>query len=119
MPLRYRPLLSRVFYSTDASLAQHCSVSSKGRFCLQYNCVLAEAKKETNPGPLPRCRNDAGLAAAELALAVESAVLGTESIDTVGTTGHVSLEPNAINSVPRKAHVEIGEALPLHTTKEH
>ena len=70
------------------------------------------------------CRNDAGLAAAELALAVERAVLDTQSVDTVGTTGHVSLEPNAINSVPRKAHVEIGETLfhqklALYCTRPH
>lgn len=73
--------------------------------------LLADA---WHAAPLP-CRNDAGLAAAELALAVESAVLDTQSIDTVGTTGHVRLEPNAINSVPRKAHVEIGEHLSLLT----
>lgn len=33
------------------------------------------------------CRNDAGLAAAELALAVEKYVLESGSIDTVGTVG--------------------------------
>ena len=33
------------------------------------------------------CRNDAGLAAAELALAVEKHVLESGSIDTVGTVG--------------------------------
>lgn len=32
-------------------------------------------------------RNDAGLAAAELALSVEKHVLDTRSMDTVGTTG--------------------------------
>lgn len=32
-------------------------------------------------------RNDAGLAAAELALSVEKHVLDTRSVDTVGTTG--------------------------------
>jgi hypothetical protein len=35
-------------------------------------------------------RNDAGLAAAELALAVEKHVLDSGSIDTVGTVGMVS-----------------------------
>lgn len=34
------------------------------------------------------CRNDAGLAAAELALAVEKHVLASGSIDTVGTVGN-------------------------------
>lgn len=33
------------------------------------------------------CRNDAGLAAAEVALAVEASVLETGAIDAVGTTG--------------------------------
>lgn len=52
-------------------------------------------------------RNDAGLAAAELALVVEKAALGTGAIDTVGTTGRVDIEPNAVNSVPRVAVLEI------------
>lgn len=52
-------------------------------------------------------RNDAGLAAAELALAVEKATLATGAVDTVGTTGRVVLEPNAVNSVPRVATLEI------------
>ena len=34
------------------------------------------------------CRNDAGLAAAELALAVEKHALESGSIDTVGTVGN-------------------------------
>lgn len=52
-------------------------------------------------------RNDAGLAAAELALAVEKHVLATQSIDTVGTTGILDLHPRAINSIPSAAHLEI------------
>ncbi|XP_051152618.1 ureidoglycolate hydrolase isoform X1 [Andrographis paniculata] len=52
-------------------------------------------------------RNDAGLAAAELALAVEKHVLESGSIDTVGTVGILELHPGAINSIPSKAHVEI------------
>ncbi|KAJ6898648.1 hypothetical protein NC652_025233 [Populus alba x Populus x berolinensis] len=52
-------------------------------------------------------RNDAGLAAAELALAVEKHVLGSGSIDTVGTVGILELHPGAINSIPSKSHVEI------------
>ncbi|KAK3267094.1 hypothetical protein CYMTET_24325, partial [Cymbomonas tetramitiformis] len=53
-------------------------------------------------------RKDAGLAAAELQLAVEEHVLATRAIDTVGTAGLVTLHPGAINSVPRQAHLEIG-----------
>ncbi|KAF5200914.1 N-carbamoyl-l-amino acid hydrolase [Thalictrum thalictroides] len=52
-------------------------------------------------------RNDAGLAAAELALAVEEHVLQSGSIDTVGTVGILDLHPGAINSIPSKAHIEI------------
>ncbi|KAK4357062.1 hypothetical protein RND71_022672 [Anisodus tanguticus] len=59
-------------------------------------------------------RNDAGLAAAELALAaaelalaVEKHVLDSGSIDTVGTVGILTLHPGAINSIPSIAHLEI------------
>lgn len=52
-------------------------------------------------------RNDAGLAAAELALDVEKHVLESGSIDTVGTVGILDLHPRAVNSIPSKAHVEI------------
>ncbi|GLT42224.1 hypothetical protein SLA2020_162370 [Shorea laevis] len=52
-------------------------------------------------------RNDAGLAAAELALAVEIHVLESGSLDTVGTVGILELHPGAINSIPSKAHLEI------------
>ncbi|XP_019432733.1 PREDICTED: ureidoglycolate hydrolase-like [Lupinus angustifolius] len=52
-------------------------------------------------------RNDAGLAAAELALAVEKHVLDSGSIDTVGTVGILELHPGAINSIPSKSHIEI------------
>nr|GEZ55544.1 ureidoglycolate amidohydrolase [Tanacetum cinerariifolium] len=53
-------------------------------------------------------RNDAGLAAAELALAVEKHVLESGSVDTVGTVGILELHPGAINSIPSKSHMEIG-----------
>jgi len=52
-------------------------------------------------------RRDASLAAAELALAVERAALESGSVDTVGTTGVIRIEPGAINSVPVRALVEI------------
>lgn len=52
-------------------------------------------------------RNDAGLAAAELALAVERHVLESGSIDSVGTVGILELHPGAINSIPSKSHIEI------------
>ncbi|MGH8046219.1 MAG: M20 family metallo-hydrolase [Chthoniobacterales bacterium] len=52
-------------------------------------------------------RRDAGLAAAEIALAVERAALASGSPDTVGTTGVFRIEPGAINSVPARALIEI------------
>nr|XP_043635193.1 ureidoglycolate hydrolase [Erigeron canadensis] len=52
-------------------------------------------------------RNDAGLAAAELSLAVEKHVLESGSIDTVGTVGILEVHPGAINSIPSKSHIEI------------
>jgi hypothetical protein len=55
-------------------------------------------------------RNDAGLAAAEVALAVEAAALGTGVIDTVATTGVFEIKPGAVNSVPREARLGIGKA---------
>ena len=52
-------------------------------------------------------RRDASLAAAELALAVERAALDSGSPDTVATTGKWEIFPNAINSVPCEALLEI------------
>uniref|UniRef100_A0A0E0MPA9 Peptidase M20 dimerisation domain-containing protein n=1 Tax=Oryza punctata TaxID=4537 RepID=A0A0E0MPA9_ORYPU len=51
-------------------------------------------------------RNDAGLAAAELALAVEKHVLESGSIDTVGTVGILQLHPGAINSIPNVRDID-------------
>jgi len=52
-------------------------------------------------------RHDALLAGAEIALAVEQAVLTSGSADTVGTTGVFRIEPGAVNSVPCRARLEI------------
>ncbi len=52
-------------------------------------------------------RHDAFLAAAQLALAVESAALSTGSIDTVGTVGVCDVFPGAVNSVPSRVRMEI------------
>nr|KAJ0199770.1 hypothetical protein LSAT_V11C600307170 [Lactuca sativa] len=56
-------------------------------------------------------RNDAGLAAAEQALTVEKHVLESGSIDTVGI---LELHLGAINSIPRKAHMEICALIIIH-----
>lgn len=52
-------------------------------------------------------RKDALLAGAEIALAVEHAVLATGSPDTVGTTGVLRILPGAINSIPSSAELGI------------
>ena len=52
-------------------------------------------------------RHDASLAAAEIALAVERAARESGSPDTVGTAGSWRIEPNAVNSVPNRAVLEI------------
>ncbi len=58
-------------------------------------------------GVLMPDRRDAFLAAAEVALAVESAALSTGSLDTVGTAGVCRVFPGAINSIPSRADLEI------------
>ena len=52
-------------------------------------------------------RHDAGLAGAEISLAVENAAKTSGSPDTVGTTGVFRIEPGAVNSVPCRAWLEI------------
>ena len=52
-------------------------------------------------------RHDAGLAGAEIALAVERAARSSGSPDTVGTTGVFRQLPNAVNSIPCDVTLEI------------
>ena len=52
-------------------------------------------------------RQDALVAGAEIALAVEQAALQSGSADTVGTTGVFRIEPGAVNSIPCRARLEI------------
>jgi ureidoglycolate amidohydrolase len=52
-------------------------------------------------------RHDAGLAGAEIALAIERAARSSGSSDTVGTTGVFKQLPNAINSIPCDVTLEI------------
>jgi ureidoglycolate amidohydrolase len=58
-------------------------------------------------GTLMPGRRDALLAASEIALAVEKAALASGSPDTVATTGVLTIEPGAINSIPCRALMEI------------
>jgi N-carbamoyl-L-amino-acid hydrolase len=50
-------------------------------------------------------RRDAFLAAAEVALAVESAAKGSGAIDTVGTVGLCEIFPGAVNSIPSRVRM--------------
>jgi ureidoglycolate amidohydrolase len=52
-------------------------------------------------------RRDAFLAAAEIALAVESAAKSTGAVDTVGTVGVCEVFPGAINSIPSRVKIEV------------
>lgn len=52
-------------------------------------------------------RRDAFLGAAEIALAVEAAVLATGVIDTVGTCGLVEVFPGLANSIPSRVRLEL------------
>jgi N-carbamoyl-L-amino-acid hydrolase len=52
-------------------------------------------------------RHDAFLAAAEIALAVESAAKSTGAIDTVATAGVCDVFPGAVNSIPSRVKLEI------------
>jgi N-carbamoyl-L-amino-acid hydrolase len=56
-------------------------------------------------GVLMPDRRDAFLAAAEVALAVESAAKGTGAIDTVGTVGICEIFPGAVNSIPSRVRM--------------
>ncbi|MBZ5727870.1 MAG: M20 family metallo-hydrolase [Acidobacteriia bacterium] len=56
---------------------------------------------------LMRDRRDAFCAAAEIALAVERAALGTGVADTVGTVGVCDVFPGAVNSVPSRVRLEV------------
>ena len=56
-------------------------------------------------GVLMPDRRDAFLAAAEVALAVESAAKGAGAIDTVGTVGICEIFPGAVNSIPSRVRM--------------
>ena len=52
-------------------------------------------------------RRDAFLAAAEIALAVESAARTSGAIDTVATVGVCDVFPGAVNSIPSRVRIEV------------
>ncbi|KAL6989829.1 ureidoglycolate amidohydrolase [Sarracenia purpurea var. burkii] len=64
-------------------------------------------------------RHDVGLAAAELALAVEMHVLESRSFYMVGTVSIFELHPGAINSIPSKSNLEIGLRLDIDENRRN
>src|SRR5581483_4679302 len=50
-------------------------------------------------------RHDAFLAAAEIALALETAAHGTGAVDSVATTGICDIFPCLVNSIPSRVHL--------------
>ena len=69
--------------------------------------VLVEGQGGHAGAVLMADRHDAFLAAAEIALAVESAATASGSLDTVATVGVCDVFPGAINSVPSRVRIEI------------
>lgn len=52
-------------------------------------------------------RKDAGIAGAEIMMAVERIAKDSKSEDTVATTGIFDILPRAVNSIPKEAYLEI------------
>jgi ureidoglycolate amidohydrolase len=92
------PLLER--HHTDLGIVTAIAAPASLRVCVDGEGGHAGAV-------LMKDRHDAFLAAAEIALAVESAAKGSGSDDTVGTTGVCEVFPGAVNSVPSRTRLEI------------
>jgi len=58
-------------------------------------------------GVLMPARNDPLVAAAEVVLAVDREARGSGGADTVGTVGLLTVEPGAVNSIPRRVRLDI------------
>jgi ureidoglycolate amidohydrolase len=69
--------------------------------------ILIEGEGGHAGGVLMPQRRDAFLGAAEIALAVEAAALGTGAIDTVATCGLVDVFPNLANGIPSRVKLEL------------
>lgn len=52
-------------------------------------------------------RKDAGVAGAEVMIAVEKAAKESESKDTVATVGIFDIKPRAVNSIPKEVYMEV------------
>jgi hydantoinase/carbamoylase family amidase len=83
----------------DLGLVTHIAAPASLRITLEGEGGHAGAR--LMPG-----RKDALAAAAEVILALESAVKSTGAIDTVGTVGVCEVFPGAVNSIPSRVHLE-------------
>jgi ureidoglycolate amidohydrolase len=91
------PLLEQE--SIDLGLVTHIAAPASVRVIVEGEGGHAGAR--LMPG-----RKDALTAAAELILALESAVKSTGSTDTVGTAGVCEVFPGAVNSIPSQVRLE-------------
>ncbi len=67
--------------------------------------VLVDGQGGHAGAVLMPARHDAFMAAAEIALALEAAAIGTGAIDSVATTGICELFPAAVNSIPSNVNM--------------
>lgn len=83
----------------DLGLVTHIAAPASMR-------IVIEGEGGHAGGKLMPGRKDALVAAAELILALESAVKATGVIDTVGTAGVCEVFPGAVNSIPSRVRLE-------------
>ncbi|XVF38366.1 hypothetical protein REPUB_Repub20aG0095200 [Reevesia pubescens] len=92
----------------DAARSAGYSKDGDDLSCVSIGIVTSIAARVSIKVDFEGNGGHAGLAGAELALAVEKHVLESGSIDTLGMVGILELHPGAINSIPSKSHLEIG-----------
>jgi ureidoglycolate amidohydrolase len=92
------PLLER--HATDIGVVTAIAAPSSLR-------IIVDGEGGHAGAVLMADRRDAFVAAAEIALAVETAALSTASRDTVGTVGICDVFPGAVNSVPSRTRLEV------------
>jgi ureidoglycolate amidohydrolase len=83
----------------DIGLVTHIAAPASLR--IQIDGEGGHAGARLMPG-----RRDALVAASEIVLALETAVLATGAIDTVGTIGVCDVFPGAVNSIPSRVRLE-------------
>lgn len=92
------PILERE--SIDIGVVE--KIAAPSSFRINLKGVGGHAGAVLMPG---RC--DAQLAGADISLLVEKEAINSGSPDTVGTTGVFEIKPNAVNSIPCDAYLEV------------